>query len=172
MALIGVGVLSSIWCLTAARQLSPTFDEPFYIVQGLDYWQTGDRRDLLLSGVMPLSTHVQTLSLWIVERATGHKWVWEQDVGPMLAIARGTNLLFWWLLLFYVMRLGRAIGGAWAGRLSVMLIGFEPNFLAHASLATTDLSLAGCLVMFVYHFRASRHLDWRRRVALDRKSVV
>ena len=84
----------------------------------------------------------------------------------MLAITRGANLVFLWLLLFYAMRLGHAIGGAWAGRWSVMLLGFEPNFLAHTSLATTDLSLAACLTIFVYYFREGprarlAHGAWR-----------
>jgi hypothetical protein len=164
--LLSVGLLSSAWCLTAARQLGPTFDEPFYIVEGLDYWRTGDRRDLLLGGVMPLSTHMQTLPLWIVERFTGREWVWARDVGEMLAITRAANLIFLWLFLFYAMRLGHAIGGPWTGWWSVMLLGFEPNFLAHTSLATTDMSLAACLLIFVYYFREGRTADWRRRVAL------
>jgi hypothetical protein len=165
--LLSVGLLSSAWCLTAARELGATFDEPLYVVQGLGYWRTGDRHELLLAGVMPLSSYLQTLPLWIVERVTGHAWYWEHHAGEMLVIARSTNLIFWWLLLFYAMRLGHALGGPWAGRWSLLLLGLEPNFLAHASLATTDLSLAACLAVFVYHFRESRSApDWRRRVAM------
>jgi hypothetical protein len=164
--LSGVGLLSSAWCLTAARQLGPTFDEPFYILQGLDYWRTGNRAELLLSGVMPLSTYLQTLPLWIAELITGRSWEWQNDVVEMLAITRAANLIFLWLLLFYAIRLGHAIGGPSTGRWSAMLLGFEPNFLAHTSLATTDLSLAACLLIFVYYFREGRERDWRRRVAL------
>ena len=85
----------------------------------------------------------------------------------MLAITRAANLIFLWLLLFYAMRLGHTIGGPWTGRWSVMLLGFEPNFLAHASLATTDMSLAACLLIFVYYFREGRSATgagvWRCR---------
>ncbi len=163
---VSVGLLSSAWCLTAARQLGPTHDEAYYIEEGLDYWRTGDRRDLLLGGVMPLSTHFQTLPLWIAERIGGHTWDWRSDLSDMLAITRAANLAFFWLFLVYAMRLGHAVGGRWTGRWSVMLLGFEPNFLAHASLATTDMSLAACLLIFVYYFREGRTLDWRRRVGL------
>ena len=31
--LVSVGLLSSAWCLTAAQQLGPTFDEPLYILK-------------------------------------------------------------------------------------------------------------------------------------------
>jgi hypothetical protein len=164
--LLSVGLLSSVWCLTAAQQLGPTFDEPLYILQGLDYWRTGNRSELLLGGVMPLSPYLQTLPLWIAELITGHTWEWQNDVPEMLAITRAANLIFLWVLLFYAMRLGHAIGGPWTGRWSAMLLGFEPNFLAHTSLATTDLGLAACLLVFVYYFRDGRERDWRRRVAL------
>ena len=166
LVLVCVGLLASVWCLTAAQQLGPTFDEPFYILQGLDYWRTGNRSELLLSGVMPLSPYLQTLPLWIVEVITGQTWEWQNDVAEMLAITRAANLIFLWLLLFYAMRLGHAIGGPWTGRWSAMLLGLEPNFLAHTSLATTDLSLAACLLIFVYYFRNGRDRDWRWRVAL------
>lgn len=164
--LLSVAVTTSIWCLTASQQLGATFDEPFYIASGLDFWRNGSRFDMLNTGVMPLSTHLQTLPLWIMERATGHASVWDQNASRMLTVARSVTLVFWWLLLFYTMRLGHAIAGAWAGRLSVMLLGFDPNFLAHASVATTDLGLAACLVMFAYYFRAGRDRHWRWRVAL------
>ena len=166
LILLSVGLLSSVWCVTAAQQLGPTFDEPLYILQGLDYWRTGNRSELLLGGVMPLSPYLQTLPLWIAELITGRSWEWQNDVAEMLAIARAANLLFFWLLLFYAMRLGNAIGGPWTGRWSAMLLGLDPNFLAHTSLATTDVSLAACLLMFVYYFRDGRERDWRRRVAL------
>ena len=34
-------VASSIWCVTAAARLGPTFDEPLYITRGLERWRTG-----------------------------------------------------------------------------------------------------------------------------------
>ena len=62
------------------------------------------------------------------------------------------NLVFWWLLLVYSMRLGRTFGGVWGGRLAVALVACDPNLLGHASLATTDMLLVACMLVFVYHF--------------------
>ena len=159
-------VLSSVWCVTAARQLGATFDEPFYLQAGLDYWRTGNPTRLLAAGTMPLPSHLQTLPLYVLERVRGRPWTWPDELAAMLPIARSMTLLFWWVLLIYVMRLGRALGGPWAGRLAVLLLALEPSVLAHAALATTDLAAAACLLMFTVHFRAGRPLGWFRRVGL------
>lgn len=166
LVLLVVGLLSSVWCLTAARQLGPTFDEPFYLEAGLDFWRTGNPRALLAAGTMPLAPHLQTLPLYVIERVTGRPWLWSEDVATMLVVARSVTLLFWWVLLFYAWRWGRDLGGAWAGRLSVVLLGLEPNFLAHAGLATTDLCLAAFLMVFLFHFRAGRDRRWGWRVGV------
>jgi hypothetical protein len=164
--LLAVGVLSSAWCLTAGWQLGPTADEPFYLDAGLEFWRTGKPEKLHLAGTMPLAPHLQTLPLYLTELATGHRWVWADDVAPMITIARAVTLVFWWLLLAYTLLLGHALGGPWAGRLAVLLVALEPSLLAHAALATTDVALAACLLVFVYHFRAGRELGWGWRVGL------
>src|SRR5262249_5431703 len=90
----------------------------------------------------------------------------ETDFGRLLPVARGTNLVFWWLLLIYGWRLGYLFGGAWGGRLSVALLAVEPNLLAHASLATTDIPVAAWLLALVYHFPVGRCAGWLRRVGV------
>ncbi|MGH9383214.1 MAG: hypothetical protein ACRD2N_02830 [Vicinamibacterales bacterium] len=164
--LIAVGLFSSVWSVTAARELGPTFDEPFNIQNGLEFWRTQNPREFLAAGTLALSMQVQTLPLYIIESTTGRRWVVATDMSAMLSVARSVNLLFWWLLLLYVMRLGRALGGAWPGRFSVALVGLEPNFLAHAGLATADISVTALLLVSVYHFRAGREAAWGRRIAL------
>jgi hypothetical protein len=42
----------------------------------------------------------------------------------------------------------------------------EPNLLAHASLAPTDMAISACLVGLVYHFRQNRDAAWWQRVGL------
>ena len=48
--------------------------------------------------------------------------------------------------------------------MALAFLACEPNLLAHASLATTDVAVTACLVALLYHFRAGRSRPWRRRV--------
>jgi len=158
---------TSLWCLASARILGATFDEPFYLDAGIDAWRRGDFRELLAAGTMPLPAYLQTLPLHAGEWLTGQPWPAGGDFGAALAVARSVTLLFWWMLLAYAMRLAHAIGGSWAGRLALLVIALDPNFLAHAALATTDVPFAGALAAFAYYYRAGRDdAHWFRRTGL------
>ena len=65
------GVLSSVWCLTAARDLGVTFDEPIYIEKGLERWREGTLTPLIRLGTMPLPVDVQTFPVYVWERFRG-----------------------------------------------------------------------------------------------------
>lgn len=164
--LLVCGVLSSVWCRTAGRQIGATFDEPVYITRGLEGWRTGSHHGLLRLGTMPLPADVQTLPLYLVERVRGTPWDLDADFSALLAAARATNLVFWWLLLIYGWRIGRSLAGDWGGRLAVAALACEPNLLAHAALATTDVAVTACLMMFAYHYRAGAGAGAVRRVVL------
>lgn len=157
---------SSAWCLTSGRQLGATFDEPFYLQGGLDYWRNGHFGTLLAAGTMPLAQHVQSLPVFLAERMSGRSFSIEQDLGQMLALARPVTLLFWALLLASTMRLGRVLGGPWGGRAAVVLVALEPNFLAHASLATTDIALAACVTAFAVELLTRRDQPARWRIGV------
>jgi hypothetical protein len=157
--LLAWAALSSAWCLTAARDLSATFDEPFYMRTGLGSWRTGSNRELMKAGTMPLPVDVQYLPIHWWERARGDQFDVTnsiQDFHTILPYARAMNLPFWWVLLIYGMLVARQFGGPWAGRFAVVLIATEPNFLGHACLATTDIAVTGLVLAFAYHY-------WRGR---------
>ena len=160
------GIASSVWCLTASARLSSTFDEPFYLESGLHAWRTGSNERTLRVGTMPLPVHVETLPLFIWERARGTPFDIDREMDQMLPVARAANLIFWWLLLLYGFRLGVLYGGRWGGRLAVLLLACEPNLLAHAALATMDIAVAACLLMFIYHYQVGRDGGWIRRVGI------
>jgi hypothetical protein len=160
--LLVVGIVSSIWCLTAAQKLSATFDEPTYLRCGLEHWNTGSYKQLLKLGTMPLPIDVETLPVHLWERCHGAP----MDFVASLRVARAGNLVFWWLLLIYALRAGRALAGHWGGRLAVLLIACQPVLLGHAALATTDIAVTACLLMLAYEFSAGRDSRWPRRVAL------
>ncbi|MFQ5972531.1 MAG: hypothetical protein ACE5Q3_09370 [Alphaproteobacteria bacterium] len=157
---------SSLWCLTAANALGATFDEPFYIAQGLEFWRNGTHGRLLSKGTMPLPVDLTTLPIYLWERWSGEAVDPVSDLEHVLPWARAATLLFWWLLLAYGWRIGRSLAGPWGGRLALALLAVEPTLLAHASLATTDLAVTACLMALAYHFRMGREAGWERRLAL------
>lgn len=160
------GVLSSVWCLTAARDLGVTFDEPIYVERGLERWREGTLSPLIKLGTMPLPVDVQMFPVYVWERFRGTPFDPKADLPIVLPVARAANLVFWWLLLVYTFLAARSLGGPWAGRLAVLLLAVEPSFLGHATLATTDVSVTACLVALTYHFWTGREAGWWRRVGL------
>ncbi len=156
---------SAAYCVTAAAKLGATFDEPFYIATGIESWRSGSTRAFMAKGTMPLPVDVQTLPLYLRELDRGEAYTNPYAVMPeLLPVARAMNLVFWWLLLFYGLRWGRLLGGPWAGRLACGLIAVEPNLLAHAMLATTDIALTGTVLATSYHWYANRNHKWVWRV--------
>jgi hypothetical protein len=162
--LFAFGLCSSGWCVLAGARTGVTFDEPFYIKAGLTNWRTGSSQLLMRAGTMTLPVDVQTLPIHLWERACGEQYQTESDLPKVLPIARAANLVFWWLLLVYAMRLGRTFGGDRGGRLAVALAACDPNLLGHASLATTDIASTACVLVFVYHYWHGFGSDWKRRV--------
>jgi hypothetical protein len=150
----------------AAHELGATFDEPVYVQKGLEVWHAGSHHGLMKLGTMPLPVDVETLPLYAWERWQGTRFDPVKDLSRLLPVARAGTLVFWWLLLAYGWRAGRQLAGPWGGRLAVALLAGEPSFLAHASLATTDIAISACLLAFVYHFRTGRQGGWFRRLAV------
>jgi len=159
------GVLSSAWCLTAAQELSATFDEPNNLRWGVTSWRTGSNYDLMRAGTMPLPVDFQYLPIHFWERMRGQPFDVEdtKDFHTILPYSRAMNLPFWWLLLTYGMLLARTFGGPWAGRVALVLLATEPSFLAHASLALTDISVTALVLVFAYHYDRGRDAGRVRR---------
>lgn len=164
--LLTFGVLSSAGCWATAWTIGATFDEPLYFAESLNTWRTGSHAGLMRVGTMPLPIDVHGLPLYIWERYRGTPIDLAQDMVSLLPWFRLGNLAFWWVLLIYGRLVGRMLAGPWAGRLAVAMLACEPTLLAHASLGTTDVSLAACLLALAYHFRAGRAGHWPRRVGL------
>ena len=164
--LIVFGLLSSAYCVLAAAHIGVTFDEPIYLLRGLEGWHLGGSGGLTKMGTMPLPVDVTTLSLYIWELLRGQRFDQLLEIDRMLPVARAGTLVFWWAVLFYGWRVGRSLAGPWGGRLAVALLACEPSLLAHASLATTDVAITACMLALVYHFREGRTSGWWLRVGL------
>src|SRR5262245_44970927 len=104
--LLAWGIASSVWCITAARAIGPTFDEPLYVTRGLEGWRNGSHGGLLRVGTMPLPVDVETLPLYLWERWHGTTLDPVHDLDRLLPWARAGMLGFWWLLLLYGGRIG------------------------------------------------------------------
>jgi hypothetical protein len=166
---------SSLWCVTAAPHLGPTYDEPNYVANGLERWRTGSYGPLLRQGTMPLPIDVISWPLYMWEKYRGEPFrvglnkdkfpAILRDLPVLLPVARWGTLSFWCILLYYAWRIGWS-AGPWGGRLAVALIASEPNLLAHATLATTDIAATACLLMLTFHFSAGRNRNWTRRVLI------
>jgi hypothetical protein len=165
---------SAGWCFTAAPKLGVTYDEPFYLNAGMEAWRGLARVDkprrldhkyAVIHGVMPLPPDVVTIPLALHESETGQQLNAEQKIA-MLRKARAMTLGWFWLLIFSAWRLGRGAGGPWAGRIASGLIAADPNFLAHSSLATTDIAVSATLMAFTRAVYAGRDGGWWKRVVL------
>jgi 4-amino-4-deoxy-L-arabinose transferase-like glycosyltransferase len=114
-------------------------------------------------GTMPLPVDVQTLPLYLWEKARGTPFDVDADLHTLLPWARAATLLFWLMLLAYVWAIARAVGGTRAALVAVAFVACEPTLVAHAGLATTDIALTACLLGLLYHFKVSREArGWRR----------
>ena len=164
--LLIAGAASTWWCVSAAQALSATFDEPTYLGVGLEHWRTGSSKGMMKLGTMPLSVDVQTWPLFLWEKWRGVTIDPVRDLAWILPWARAATLVFWGTLLIYALRAGRALAGPWGGRLAVVLLACEPVFLAHATLATSDIAVTACLLAFFFEYRAHRDSRWPKRVLL------
>jgi Dolichyl-phosphate-mannose-protein mannosyltransferase len=162
--LVVSGVASSAFCLAQARQIGPTFDEPAYVERGLTFWKTGSHAALLRAGTMPLPADLETLPAAMATRAM--PLTLPAELGRALPAARAVNLVFWWVLLLYALLTARSLAGPWAGRLAALALAAEPSFLAHASLATTDIAASATLLALAYHFRKGRDATPLSRVVV------
>jgi hypothetical protein len=153
-------------CVTAGRELGPTFDEPFYLQAGLHSWHTWHQKDLLTAGTMPLPAKVVTLPLFGWELLRGERLDVLSHLDDWLPIARAMTLVFWFLLLLGGYLGGRIWSGELAGCLAVAFLAVEPILLGHASLATTDLAFTACLLLLAVTFKAGRDGSQRRRITI------
>lgn len=165
----------------SAPHLSITSDEPSHIVAGLTYLATGDLWAPPLHGHPPLLNALNAAPL-LRQLGTPLPKLpafpgWSHDflayaravlphLGPIERLtfaARAPTMLLAVLLAALVYRWGAELGGGWAGALALAALAFDPNLLAHANLATTDLgvTLTGLTALYAA-WRAGRAASrWR-----------
>lgn len=159
---IAIVTAALVWQSIGAWQDSQTADEAAHLGAGISYWQSGQFRMnpehpplMKLLAALPVitltavqtderSTAWQSYNEWQFgadlvygtppATATSARWVLFLGRLPMILIWASLGLLvFWWA--------GRR-GHPWAGVLALGVYAFDPNFLGHGHLITTDVGAA------------------------------
>ncbi len=166
----------------AARHTSITLDEPLHITSGYACLITGDYR--LVEEHPPLLKMLQALPLLLAQprlpdprdapgwdegdliAVAQHVVVPYRPIEPLVFAARVPTMLLGVLLAALVYRWAADASGAKGGLLALALCAFDPNILAHAGVAATDLGAACTLFAATYTFwrwlRRTRGPSWQR----------
>jgi 4-amino-4-deoxy-L-arabinose transferase-like glycosyltransferase len=156
---------------------SPTMDEQNHIGRGLAFLRTGDPRLSVehpplvnsLSALPLLTEHVELpLSDWSWEVGEWYRFadlvLWQQAPDPerMVFLARLPIILLATLLGALLFRATRHWFGRAASTLALALYILDPNLMAHARYATTDLGATalGFLAAVALYWAAERDYRW------------
>jgi 4-amino-4-deoxy-L-arabinose transferase-like glycosyltransferase len=163
--------------LSSATGDSPTMDEQNHIGRGLAFLRTGDPRLSVehpplvnaLSALPLLTERVDLpLSDWSWEAGEWYRfsdlvlWQLAPDPERMVFLARVPIILLATLLGALLFRATRHWSGPAAGTLALALYVLDPNLMAHARYATTDLGAAafGFLAGVALWWAAEREYRW------------
>ena len=157
----GALLLLAVFCWTAdhsIRAKSMTYDEVAHLVGGASYWETGDFRlypeqGMLAQLWLAVPLHVSGTAFPSLEQPAwgsadswviGDRFVYDSGNDPdaMLRSARRMILVVGVLLGLLVYAWSRRLFGPVGGFVSLVVYTFDPNVLAHARLATSDVTAA------------------------------
>jgi 4-amino-4-deoxy-L-arabinose transferase-like glycosyltransferase len=98
---------------------------------------------------------------------SGRDFIFQNDHERVIFRARMGASLFALLVALLAFLIAQEMFGTGAGFLALLLIVFEPNFLAHGALVTTDTGAAAALLASIYAFyRYVKSPSWSRVVVL------
>jgi 4-amino-4-deoxy-L-arabinose transferase-like glycosyltransferase len=144
--------------LSTARVFSATVDEPAHIAAGLQWLSTGEYTYDVPHP--PLGRLALAIGPYLRgERSHGAKMVFDEGAAILgsgthfvetLASARHGVIAFFLLLCATIWLWGRDLTGGLGGAIAVFFLVTNPNVLAHAGLATTDLACAAATVLAIF----------------------
>jgi 4-amino-4-deoxy-L-arabinose transferase-like glycosyltransferase len=98
---------------------------------------------------------------------SGGDFIFQNDFETIIFRARMAASIFALMVALLAFLTAREMFGTGAGFLALLLIVFEPNFLAHGALVTTDTGAACCLLASIYAFyRYVKSPSWGRVAVL------
>jgi hypothetical protein len=165
---IGVALLLTVMAAElalSARQQSQTIDEAAHIFAGYRYWKNFDFGAnpehpplVKLVATIPLlrlSLRVPSIPdghFKAVEYQTGHDFLYGNDANTLLWRTRMAAAVFTICLGLTVFLLAYSMWGEVPAFLALTLLVFEPNFLAHGALVTTDVGVTFGFVLGIGSF--------------------
>ena len=181
---IFIGLLAvfmlQLWLHTA--RTSPTYDEPFHILAGYRYLQCGDyginpEHPPLpkILAALPLATRaVAPPDLPCGSKTTkkaagflaGAKFVAQNGVERILIPARVAMSVVALLLAVMVFLAAREMFGPVEAFVALALLVFEPNFIAHGALVTTDTAITAAMLGTVYALYRFRQKPGKLRLVI------
>ena len=158
LSLVAVGRIAATWPV-----FSQTFDEPFHLAAGMEWWQSGS---YTLEALHPPLARIAIAFLpWVHSTpggahiggtldamGEGNALLLRGDYPHNLALARAGVLPFFLLAVVCVFGLARKLHGDAAAVCAVLLFTTLPPVLAHAGLATTDMAVTATLAAAVLAF--------------------
>ncbi|AEV87913.1 glycosyltransferase [Actinoplanes sp. SE50] len=154
--------------VTTATQLTPTIDEPVYVATAEVYTQQHSLRYnfehpplgklIMATGLAFGGAHRLDPAYPGDQSALGRNLLYESGNNPfrLLLAARVPIIVLTLLFGLVVLAFARDVAGPWAALIALALYSFDPDVIAHGSLATLDVPAAGLLLTAFW-------LAWRGR---------
>lgn len=166
--LLLLGVMLAELALSARRQ-SQTFDEACHIFAGYRYWKNSDfginpehpPLVKLVAALPLLGLTLRTPPIYddpfkTVGYLAGRQFLYMNDAAAILRSTRMAAAAFTIALGLAVFLIARRMWGTGPAFVALAILVFEPNFLAHGALVTTDVGVTlglflavGCFYLFV-----------------------
>jgi 4-amino-4-deoxy-L-arabinose transferase-like glycosyltransferase len=179
VAVAGLLVVMALQLVYVARATSSTWDEPHHLFDGYWIWTQHDYRlNAEVPPLVKLAAALPTLPMHLkipaAEAGSSHAnaflagkaFVFENGGDRVLFPARMVCALFTLGLGLLIYLAGRDMFGWVAGLFGLGMYVFDPNFLAHGALVTTDVASACLFLSTIYAFyRYCRTPGWKWLVA-------
>lgn len=181
--LVGVALLLAalaIQLFDSSRRNSITWDEGHHLYAGYESWRHGDfglnpEEPPLVKEVaaaplltMPLIEPKQQGRSFKDEAFFGGRdFVFQNDVNTVLFRARMAASIFSFALALLIFAAARRMFSTTAAFIALALFVFDPNFLAHGALVTTDVAAACTMFGTIYAFyRWRAESTWQRLIVV------
>lgn len=175
VALLGIYGLSALYSVT---NKSPTSDEGIHLTAGFTYWTLNDYRLQPENGnlpqrwaaipltFMPLNQFGRDHEFWRTGNTWELEWIFLYKIGNdpmwMIFVARSMIVLAATLIGLLVFYYARSLWGYGGGLLALTLYCFNPDFLAHGRLITSDVMGAGAFLAAIWALsRLLEKITWR-----------
>src|SRR5258706_2637497 len=129
--------------------------------------------DLTLLGMNLHEQELQNRNFKTDAYLSGRDFIFQGQLEKVILRARMAASIFGLLVALLAFLTAREMFGSGAGFIALTLIVFEPNFLAHGALVTTDTGAAAALLASIYAFyRYVKSPSWGRVALLGLPSGV